>query len=183
MSDSDKNDQPKKKGFFRRRGRFIRDTVNPDITMPDGSERSSWSMIGGMVGGIGSTIVAAIQRIRRGMSNPPDPARFTPGYEQAEYSRIYRQSGLTPAKVRSIRTGLRIELGVFIAFAFYAVIQIAYGLSRMGDGLAYPMIVFLGVVFTLFAATRITAALWRLDMHAHERYQPIGVWLRRGRRG
>lgn len=170
----------RKPGFFRRRGRFIKNTVNPDITMPDGKSQSSWSMIGGMAGGIIPTIAQAFRRLRHGWANPPDPARLTPDYEHAEYNRIYHQTGLTPAKVRSIRTGLRVELAVFIAFGFYAVVQLAYGIARFGSGLMYPLLVGLGVIFTIFAVTRITIALWRLDMHAHERYQPISVWLRRG---
>jgi len=172
----------RKAGFFRRRGRFIRDTVNPSVTMPDGSQRSSWSMIGGMTAGMGPTIAAAFRRVRRGLTRPPDPARFTPGFEQAEYWRIYREIGLNARKVRSIKTGLRVELGVFTAFAIYAVIQIAYGIARLGDSLVYPIAVGLGVIFMVFAVTRMTAALWRLDIHANERYQPIGVWLTRGRR-
>lgn len=176
-------EHPQKSGLIRGRGRFIARAVNPEVMMPDGSRRSSWSLIAGLSGNVFKTIGQAMAHIRQGLTQPPDPSAFTPERERAEYDRLYTQSGLTEARVRSIRTGLRVEIAVFIAFGIYSVVQIAYGLRSLGTGAVFALLVGLGVIFTLFAITRITIALWRLDMHASRRYRPIGLWLRRGHGG
>ena len=177
MSEQNHPKARSKNGWVRRRARFVGSQVNPSIPTPEGGSASSWSVIGSVVGQMVRVTRSGFAVFYAGLRKTPRQYQAISAQREA-YERICREQGIDAQTVRSIRAGLRVEVGVFALFGFLAVGQIAYGLVNADGSISNTVMTALGVIFVIFAATRIAIALWRMQMHAEQRYRPISMWLR-----